>query len=115
MLHVKALALSSLIALSSTQGYAQSQPEISPEMATFMGWEESVQEAFIANGVVMIAVVATQVSPNTARCIDDWYGSQPDARKQEIRNIMDDFRRFTPESVILAYIEKACGQLPRPN
>lgn len=94
----------------SYQAHAQ---DPSQQMEEFFGWEDAAQHAHIGNAVVMIAVVATQVAPATARCIDDWYGNHAKIRQTEIREAMNRFRQFTPEAVILAYVEKFCGKLPR--
>ncbi|MEQ8306905.1 MAG: hypothetical protein RIA09_10110 [Hoeflea sp.] len=116
MLQVKTLALASLIAFSATQGYAQSQPEPSKQMAEFLSWDASAQNAYIGNGIVMIGVIAAQTQPEIARCIDTWYLGREENRRLRHNEALETMRKFPnylPEAIILAVVEKACGKFSR--
>lgn len=74
-------------------------------------WEERDQNALFQSSITMIGIVATQVRPDIARCINDWYSASMIARRQEhIRDVMRQYPDHHPQAIILAVIEKACGQ-----
>ena len=69
------------------------------------------QNAYMQIAVTMAGVVATQVRPEIAHCIDDWYGGETMARRNDhIRSVMRNHPEFHPAGVILAVIQKACGK-----
>ncbi|EDQ34540.1 hypothetical protein HPDFL43_00045 [Hoeflea phototrophica DFL-43] len=116
MLQVKTLALASLIALSATQGYAQSQPEPSPQMAEFFAFDREAQEAFIGNGINMIGVVASQTASDIARCMNSWYSADSESQREKHAEIIDAMRRlpqYQPAAIVLAVVEKHCGKFER--
>jgi hypothetical protein len=116
MLQVKTLALTSIITLSAIQGYAQNQPEPSPQMAEFFAFEREAQEAFVGNGINMIGVVASQTASDIARCMNTWYTANPDTQREKHAEIIDTMQRlpqYQPAAIVLAVVEKHCGKFER--
>jgi len=72
------------------------------------------QDAYIQNAVTMTGVVATQVRPEVAACIDKWYAysdGSNEKRNKEIREVMREYPEYHPAGVILAVIQQACGKI----
>ncbi|MEM0987349.1 MAG: hypothetical protein AAGK00_00610 [Pseudomonadota bacterium] len=86
--------------------------------ADVLGWEETSQNSFFETSVSMAGVIAIQSENPAGRCINDWY-FKTDAGKQsanqEIRKAMTRFSDFYPASVIVAVLEKNCGELTPTN
>ena len=82
--------------------------------ADVLGWSAESQDSYFQTSVTMIAIVATQTGRHDeiAACIDGWYGggdaSQPQ-RSARIRSVMEGLPDYHPQAVILAVIEKECG------
>lgn len=92
----------------STPAYAQD----SYTSAEFLERPIDSQDAFMLTSITMIGVVATQVRPEIARCIDDWYGGEAMAeRNSHIRSVMREHSEFHPSGVVLAVVQQACGRL----
>lgn len=68
------------------------------------------QNGHIQVSVTMIGVIASQIRPEIARCIDDWYGPAVNERNAYIRSIMQQHSEFHPAGVILAIVQRECGQ-----
>ncbi|MDX8347373.1 hypothetical protein SLH49_05175 [Cognatiyoonia sp. IB215446] len=83
--------------------------------ADVLAWEEGAQDSYFQTSVMMIAIVATQTGEHghIAECIDDWFGggdgSQPE-RSARIREVMEGLPDYHPQALILAVIEKECGE-----
>jgi hypothetical protein len=94
--------------------YAQ---EPSKQMKEFLSSERSLQDGFIGNAVLMIGVVAAQTDPKIADCINDWYLGAKDTTSKNLNIIttMKKHSSYRPETVILAVVEKACGEFRRAN
>lgn len=90
-------------------------PQISDAATTtedFLKWEKSAQEAYIQTAVSMATAIASQMKPEIARCLNEWY--YLDARTQSERHalvlkIMNNFRSHHPTTVVLAIVEDQCG------
>lgn len=68
------------------------------------------QNAHIQVSVMMIGVVATQIRPDIAHCVNDWYGGdQMGQRNEFIRSVMREHSDFHPAGVILAVVQRQCG------
>jgi len=96
-------------------GYSQNLSAEEFASAKVLEWSEGSQDSFFQTSVTMIGVVASQMEGKShiARCIDGWYwdGDKASAEKNEsIRDAMRRFPRYHPQAVILAVIEKACGE-----
>ena len=104
------MILSAVMAVSAG---AEAQAEPSEQMKKFLGWNEEAQHAHVGNSILMIAVVASQTAPQIAMCLDEWYGNAKEERQAEAVDVMRELPQYTPESVILAVVEKACGKFPR--
>ena len=104
---------SSLIVLFSIHAHAQDTAAPSDQMSEFFSWSEEAQRAHVGNSILMIAVVASQTAPEIAGCIDGWYGDSKEQRQSEAIEVMRELPQYTPEALILAVVEKACGKFPR--
>ncbi len=65
--------------------------------------------------VGMMAIVATQLENHAqlAECIDQWYFASDavtQARNGEIREVMQRYGDYHPQAMIMAVVEKACGE-----
>ncbi|MBO9401424.1 hypothetical protein [Shimia sp. R9_3] len=82
--------------------------------ADVLEWSEKQQDGYFQSSVTMIGIVATQVEgkEHIARCIDAWHGGGNDsqsARSAQIREVMKGLSNYHPQAVILAVVEKECG------
>lgn len=83
--------------------------------AHVLNWSDEQQDGYFQASVTMIGIVATQVKgrEHIADCIDGWFGggdaSQP-KRSARIRDVMKGLPDYHPQAVILAVIEKECGE-----
>lgn len=114
MLQVKTLAIASLIALLPIQGYAQSEP--SNQMTEFLAFDREGRNGFISTSVMMLGVIASQTQPQIARCVDSWYGANNqvrESRNAEIIEVMERFPDYLPSAVVLAVVERECGNFQR--
>lgn len=69
------------------------------------------QNAHIQVSVMMIGVVATQIRPDIAHCVNDWYGGEQMGQRNEfIRSMMLEHSEFHPAGVILAIVQRECGR-----
>lgn len=62
----------------------------------------------------MIAIVATQVRPEMAVCIDNWYfenALEQDRHNTEILKTMEGYTEFVPTAFMLGYVEGICGRI----
>ncbi|WP_300016411.1 hypothetical protein [uncultured Roseobacter sp.] len=82
--------------------------------ADVLEWSADKQDGYFQASVTMIGIVATQTGEHghIAECIDAWFGggdaSQPQ-RSARILEVMRGLPDFHPQAVILAVIEKECG------
>jgi len=81
--------------------------------AKVLDWPEASQEALFQNSITMIGIVASQVKPDIARCIDKWYGADEALGKKrydEIRSALEKYPEYHPQAIVLAVVQKACGK-----
>ena len=81
--------------------------------AEFLKWSAESQRSYIQTSVGMASVIASQISDTKAGCIGTWYFTDNQARLAEIRASMKKNGQFHPQAVILALIQKVCGQFGR--
>ncbi|MEO1189599.1 MAG: hypothetical protein AAFW60_11050 [Pseudomonadota bacterium] len=82
--------------------------------ADFLKWERSAQDSFFQISITMAATIAAQHRPQIAKCLEDWYfrnSELQDQRHDEILNQMPELTSYRPASVVLAFLEAACGKL----
>lgn len=81
--------------------------------ADVLAWEKSQQDWYFNVNASMAAAIASQNDNSKSSCLDDWYfgAADRDARNDEIRNAMARFETYHPTLVMIAVIEKACGEL----
>lgn len=80
-----------------------------------LAWSVPAQDSFFQTSVTMIGIVATQTGQHNhiADCIDTWYGGGPASQPQRsarLRDVMQALPDHHPQAVILAVIEKECGE-----
>lgn len=82
--------------------------------ADFLKWEHKAQVSFFQITISMLGTVATQVRPEMASCIDDWYFKNEATQKErhaEILTIMPSYAEFDPTAFMLGYVESICGEI----
>lgn len=79
--------------------------------AEFLKWKRGSQASYIQTSVGMAAVIAAQLGNGQAKCIADWYFSNPERRKTSMLKSMSENQKFHPQGVILAFIQKHCGSI----
>ena len=79
----------------------------------FASWAVASQDSYIETSVTMAGVVLTQVKPQAATCVNDWYFKDRvwERRNPEIRKQIVAHAESHPSGVILAVIFQACGAL----
>lgn len=110
--------VASVMVFSAIPSYAQSSSEPSKQMTQFLSFDRSAQDGFMGNGIMMIATIAAQTEPEIAKCIDEWYSQSESVsakRHDEILNVMQTYRQYTPAAIVLAVVEKNCGKFRRAD
>jgi hypothetical protein len=82
----------------------------------FLKWERKAQVSFLQTSISMLATIAAQMKPKMANCLNDWYYASKnldEKRHVEIIKIMPKYSKFHPSTVVLAYVESACGRLDK--
>ncbi|MEM1377066.1 MAG: hypothetical protein AAGG69_06725 [Pseudomonadota bacterium] len=82
----------------------------------FLTWSETAQAAFFQNSVLMASTISSRLEETHATCVSDWYfGEAVDrgARNQEVLETIRQYPEFHPSAVVLAVIERECGQYGR--
>ena len=82
--------------------------------ADFLTWEPKAQESFLQISILMIGTIASQLRPDAAQCVNDWYLKSAELQRQrhdEIIELMPEYQDFAPSAVILGVVEAACGRL----
>lgn len=82
--------------------------------ADVLGWAQASQDSFFEASVSMAAVLASQDKNPAAACINDWYFKDRSAIRtanNEIREVMREYSEHYPGIVIVAVIERECGDL----
>lgn len=81
--------------------------------ADFLAWDRDAQESFFEISMSMLTVIAAQVQPEIASCINDWYYADQELkrkRQEEILEAMPNWLEYGPTEVLLGYVEGACEQ-----
>lgn len=79
--------------------------------ADFLDWKLKSQEMYIDASVGMASLIAAQNNKEQATCIDDWYFKDRQNANSFILGAMSQNASYHPRGVILASIEKHCGNL----
>jgi len=81
---------------------------------TVLTWSEESQNSLFQTSIVMANIVATQTGSHDhmVECINEWYGTEAlqAQRHDHIRSVIEDYPEHHPQAIILAVIERACGQ-----
>ena len=78
--------------------------------ADFLQWEREAQISFLQIAMNMTGIIASQAKPEIARCLNEWYYADQDARNQEILDVMPQLAEHTPTTVVLAVVNDVCGE-----
>ena len=80
--------------------------------AKLLAENAEAQKNFIEISLTMAGAVATQVKPEIARCLDDWFFKDAAKKPQRIEHILATMRQYPgyhPSGVLLGVIQQACG------
>lgn len=82
--------------------------------ADVLAWKKETQDWYFETSIAMAASIATRNPTGHAECINDWYYAPTSGREEAHRFIRETLAKFSghsPETVLIAVIEKACGSL----
>ncbi len=86
--------------------------------ADVLAWEEKNQDSFFETSISMAGVLAVQAENPAGKCINDWYfksEAATQAANDQIRAVMREYSGYYPGTVIVAVIERECGDLTPSN
>lgn len=75
-------------------------------------WDRSAQIGFVQTSISMAGVVAAQIRPEIARCIDARYFVNEvmlEQRSMEIIGRIAEHTAFHPSAVVLVAVQNECG------
>ena len=84
----------------------------------FLAWSQQGQDSYLHTSVTMAGVIASQIRPSIAHCIDDWYfadAAVQERRNEEIKRTIRQNSNFHPSGVLLALLQSACGEFKDAN
>lgn len=84
----------------------------------FLAWSQQGQDSYLHTSVTMAGVIASQIRPSIAHCIDDWYfadAAVQERRNEEIKRTIRQNSNFHPSGVFLALLQSACGEFKDAN
>ena len=84
--------------------------------ADFLKWDKKAQISFFQISIGMLGTVASQVRPQMARCINDWYYKSQETQRQrheELLKIMPRYAKYNPSAFMLGVIESVCGKIKK--
>ena len=96
--------------------YMPSYAEEAFKGETFLEWREEAQHSYIQISIVMASVIASQMREGFAGCIGEWYSPDPGTeaeRNREIVAVIRENPEFHPSGVILAVVQKQCGEFAK--
>ena len=111
----QAVAAGALLALSAVSPAAQAEGFTGRD---FLAWSQQGQDSYLHTSVTMAGVIASQIRPPIARCIDDWYFADAAVQKrrnEKIKRTIRQHSEFHPAGVLLAVLQSACGSLKEAN
>ena len=80
---------------------------------TFLMWDDANQSFYIEASVGMASLIAARMDKAQGKCIDDWYYADENAANASIRKIMTQYPENHPRGIILAVVQKKCGDIGR--
>ena len=78
----------------------------------FLGWNETAQQAFLQNSVIMASTISSRRDVEQAACISAWFFDEAGIRPErlgEVNSALADFPDYHPSAILVALIEQACG------
>ena len=82
--------------------------------ADVLAWDQSQQDWYFEASVSMAGVLAVQAQNPAGACINGWYfgaASASERANDQIRDAMRQYSSYYPGTVIVAVIERECGDL----
>ena len=76
----------------------------------FFAYSEQGRDSYVMVSVSMAGVIATQMEGNEAQCIGDWVEKNRKKGFETLFKVMRDYPDYHPQGIILAVLEKACGE-----
>lgn len=110
---IQAIASASLFAISAIiaiPSYAEERAETT--VSEFLTWERTKQDSFFAVSILTAGVIATQIRPDFADCIGNWYSQNEDrqsVRHSQMLKLMEEFPDYIPSGIVIAVLQKECG------
>lgn len=77
----------------------------------FLEWKSKTREMYIDASIGMASLIASQNNKEQSNCIDGWYFEDRENATSFILDAMSKNASYHPRGVILASVEKHCGQL----
>lgn len=74
----------------------------------FLTWKPGNRAAYVEISVGMALLIAVQVAPDKADCIESWYYARPNEALAEVYETMAAYPDHHPRGIILAFIRKRC-------
>ena len=109
-MHLQGLRLVFLLAI--LLGVLSSVARAGTTTADFLKWERKAQASFFQASIGMAGVIASQINPKIAKCIDQWYfvpGPLQMQREEKMLMDMSAYGDYHPSAVILGFVQQACG------
>lgn len=77
----------------------------------FLAWAPQNRAFYIEASVGMASLIAGQTDSAQGRCIDDWYYRDEAAGTASIIDVMRQNPDYHPRGIVLAVLQKRCGQI----
>ena len=101
-----ALALSLVLATLIATSPAKAETFKS---ADFLKWKRESQRFYLDASIGMAGLIASFNDKESARCVEDWYFTDQAKAEDVILDAMKRFPDYHPRGVIVAVLQKACG------
>lgn len=79
----------------------------------FLGWPQEAKTTFFQNSLLMASTISSRIDSDHADCVSDWYFESDvdqEVRNQTLLETVAEYPEFHPSAVILAVLERECGQ-----
>lgn len=79
---------------------------------------QTAQEGAVSGAITTIGTVASQIQPEIANCLDEWYPLEDDIRKKRRLQIIEVMKKFpdrSPSIIVFSVVEKVCGKFNRSS
>lgn len=79
--------------------------------AEFLKWPRENQSAYFSVSIGMAGFIVSMRDKPKARCLEDWYFKDTTRAEDAILSTMRRFPEFHPRGVLVAVLQKQCGEL----